>query len=152
MVFLQKKRRKGKLFRILHWITFILTIFQKELAKNSYSTFSDRFSMTWAAASPIKTKIFHRRCLAPSARSQGQTSHENPSEKVEYLFLASSFWKMVKINVIQCKILNNFPFLRFFCKKTKSYPTYDGDMFAHYVHANKDVTQFLPIIEFNPSR
>ena len=28
---------------------------------------------------------------------------------------------------------------------------YDGDMFAHYVHANKDVTQVLPIIDFNPS-
>ena len=39
--------------------------------------------------------------------------------------MASSFWKMVKINVIQCKILNNFPFLRFFCKKTKSYPNLD---------------------------
>ena len=29
--------------------------------------------------------------------------------------------------------------------------SYEGDMFAHYVHANKDVTQVLPIIDFNPS-
>jgi len=30
--------------------------------------------------------------------------------------------KMVKQNLIQHKILNNFYFLSFFCKKTKSYP------------------------------
>ena len=73
----------SKLFRILHWITFILTIFQKKLAKKSYSTFDLRLSMTWAATAPIKTK--YTVVVASSRRhgSRGQTSHENISQKVE---------------------------------------------------------------------
>ena len=42
--------------------------------------------MTWAAAAPIKTKIFRRHRLTLSARSQGQTTMKTHQKKLNNNF------------------------------------------------------------------
>ena len=110
MVFLQKKHRKQKSFRILCWITFFFTIFPKKLAEKSYSTvyFFD---------------------IAPASGSMVPPILSKQNQKFWQLFSASFLWKMVKQNVIQHKILNDFCFLRFDCKKPKSYPIFRHNIY-----------------------
>ena len=63
MIFLLSKCLKWKLFIVHFWITFCLTIFLKELAEKSYSTFNfDFFLLTFV----VDEFVFRRRRPAPT--------------------------------------------------------------------------------------
>ena len=131
-VFLAEKRRKSKLFRILPWITFILTIFQKDLAKKSYSTFSYRFSMTWAAAAPIKTKIFQSSSPPLAVGMEPRANKPWKPIRKSWITWQVLFEKWLKYMWFRAKFLITFLSFVFLARKPK--------VILFYIYENSKVS------------
>ena len=86
LILMAVKTQKWKLFNILCWMTFCLTIFPKKLAEKSYSTINLRISLLLAGVSPFKTKYFG------GDRSRRHHGHSCQRQKIRML---SNFFQQV---------------------------------------------------------
>ena len=142
MIFLLSKCLKWKLFTVQFWLTFILTIFPKGLAKKSSSTFDlEIIFLTFVVC--FDEMAPRRRSSSPKDKlvDQNKTNFNEIVKVVEH-FSASFLRKMVKIKCDHHKTMNKFDFIHFFSNESPSYPTVECGMLLG--HSNSQNHHALP--------